>query len=55
MSNNLEKLYLQEVNMTSENPICRVEGYRDLMLKAMPHLISLDGIKRDCEVIKLLR
>jgi hypothetical protein len=50
MTSKLEKLYLQEVSMTNDNPICKMVGYRDTMLKTMPTLKSLDGIKRECEV-----
>jgi len=47
----LQKLSFQEVNLTGANPICKMDNYISEMYKTFPKLQTLDGIKKEFEVI----
>ena len=39
----LRALYLQHLDRTGSNPVCRAEGYKPALLAALPGLCNLDG------------
>ena len=51
--NNLSYLSLQEYNFTNPNPVCKIQNYRKSILDKLRYLISLDGHRRNWEVIAL--
>ena len=50
---NIQKVLFQEVNGFGANPICKMDNYKIEMYKTFPNLQSLDGIKKEYEVLFL--
>ena len=49
----LAYLNLQEYNFTNQNPVCKMTNYRKSILDKLKSLISLDGHRRNWEVITM--
>lgn len=47
----LRILYLQEYNFTGNNPICREEGYRQIVFDSIASLQALDGHRKHLPVL----
>jgi len=54
MSENLEIMYLQEFDMTGQNPICQMgKTYSVQIMKQFPKLKALDGYRKTVEMINM--